>query len=118
MPMCNKDNIMYEASSWDFGQYSDACYKKYGVRVKRDDLAILEYGGKKALYTNIIFTNGLLDPWSGGGFLVTASSAYAFLLPNSAHHLELRASNPADPASVRDVREKIKDVISQWIKVA
>lgn len=116
MPMCTSNNAMYDASAWDFSAYSDECFKKFGVRVGRDDLATMEYGGKTALYTNVIFTNGLLDPWSGGGFLVSASSAYAMLLPNAAHHLDLRASNPADPDSVVDARKKICKIISHWIK--
>ncbi|GJQ72873.1 hypothetical protein Trydic_g1521 [Trypoxylus dichotomus] len=116
MPMCTKNNPMLETSEWNFEKYADSCFKKYGTRPTREDLAELEYGGKNALYTNVIFTNGLLDPWSGGGFLVSGTTAYAILLPNSAHHQELRASNPSDPPSVVEVRQRIEDIISNWIK--
>jgi hypothetical protein len=51
--------------------------------------------------TNIIFSNGQLDPWSAGGVLKQVSPDVVILyLLNAAHHLDLRTPNPADDISV------------------
>ncbi|XP_071050411.1 lysosomal Pro-X carboxypeptidase-like isoform X2 [Onthophagus taurus] len=59
MPMCIKDNEMFEKSSWNFTNFSEYCYKHYGFKTYRQDLPILEYGGKDAEYNNVVFTNEL-----------------------------------------------------------
>ncbi|KAF2896876.1 hypothetical protein ILUMI_09299 [Ignelater luminosus] len=118
MPMCSGDLDMFENESWNFTKYAEDCYKKWKVGVRRADSVVLEYGGKDLKTTsNIIFSNGLLDPWSGGGVLNDASdSVLAVVMPDVAHHLDLRASNPADPSSVRNARKFYIRVISEWLQ--
>ncbi|XP_068083135.1 lysosomal Pro-X carboxypeptidase isoform X2 [Anabrus simplex] len=118
MPMCSDGrHDMFEKKAWDFTQYSDTCYKKWKVR-PQPDLAVKIYGGKDISTTsNIIFSNGLLDPWSSGGVLRSMStSVRAVIIPEGAHHLDLRASNPADPTSVIEARRAYQYFISTWIK--
>lgn len=118
MPMCNEDNVMFERFDWNLQTYRENCQKKFGVAFTRDDDAVLQYGGKTAPYSNVIFTNGLLDPWSAGGMLQTSlPSVYSILIPNSAHHLDLRASNPADPQMVSTARRDIENILKNWIKM-
>ena len=63
------------------------------------------------------FSNGLLDPWSSGGVLKSQSdSVVAIVIPNGAHHLDLRGSNKADPADVISARNLEKKYIASWIK--
>lgn len=65
----------------------------------------------------IFFSNGLLDPWSSGGVLKSQSdSVVAIVIPNGAHHLDLRGSNKADPADVISARNLEKKYIASWIK--
>jgi len=67
-------------------------------------------------FSNIVFSNGLLDPWSGGGVLQNISnSVLAFIIPNGAHHLDLMWSNPADPQDVISVRAMEENQIRNWI---
>ena len=49
-------------------------------------------------YSRIFFANGELDPWHAGGLLESVSdSIIAHVMPDCAHHLDLRLPNPADP---------------------
>lgn len=69
-----------------------------------------------ASITNIVFSNGLLDPWSGGGVLRSSNeNVKIVLIPEGAHHLDLRASNPADPASVTRARAVHVQNIQKWL---
>lgn len=66
--------------------------------------------------SNIIFSNGLLDPWSGGGVLRTSNNLVKLvIIPEGAHHLDLRAANKADPESVKVARQIELDTIKEWI---
>lgn len=64
----------------------------------------------------VFYSNGLLDPWSSGGVLYNVSSSTAaVIIPEGAHHLDLRESNPADPFSVRTARKFHRKFIRRWL---
>ena len=63
-------------------------------------------------------SNGLRDPWSSGGVTKNIGDLVTVLIPEGAHHLDLRASNPLDPKSVIDARNTHKDNIRKWINQA
>lgn len=64
-----------------------------------------------------MFSNGLLDPWSSGGVVRNlSSSAVAIIIPEGAHHLDLRSSDTNDPYSVVLTRKYHRYFIKQWIK--
>lgn len=70
MPMCsNGVEDMFEPSPWNFTKYAETCHKKYNV-YPRPQGARVEYGGDRLkAASNIVFSNGLLDPWAGGELL-------------------------------------------------
>ncbi|KAJ9587100.1 hypothetical protein L9F63_028326 [Diploptera punctata] len=108
---------MFEPSVWDFAKFSEECYDTW--KVKPDPYrAILMYGGKDiSTATNIVFSNGLLDPWTSGGVLSSVSpTTYAIIIPEGAHHLDLRGKNPNDPVSVQKARLFHKNRIRAWIR--
>lgn len=59
MPMCydgRKD--MFETSPWNFNEYSETCFKRWGVRPE-ENLIVNRYGGHDLSYaSNIVFSNG------------------------------------------------------------
>lgn len=67
-------------------------------------------------FLTFIHSNGNLDPWSTGGVLWNVSdSVVSVIIPEGAHHLDLRGSNPNDPESVIDARRVEKEFIKTWI---
>ncbi|XP_052126372.1 lysosomal Pro-X carboxypeptidase-like [Frankliniella occidentalis] len=118
MPMCSDGRSdMFERAPWNEAEYSKACFATWKVRPKFN-MTLWEFGGRDLRgSSNIVFSNGLLDPWSAGGILRNMSdSVQAVLIPEGAHHLDLRSQNPADPASVRGARRLHRQHIRKWIK--
>lgn len=66
--------------------------------------------------SNIIFSNGELDPWHAGGVLEPVSDETVVIyIENSAHHLDLRLPNEADPATVTAARQLETEWIAKFI---
>ena len=81
------------------------------------------YGGYEipAKVTNVIFSNGLLDPWHGGGFYPSDAddpSNVFCVMPNGAHHGDLRAPEPDDPADITACRQLEEVTIGTWLAAA
>ncbi|EFN56397.1 hypothetical protein CHLNCDRAFT_144962 [Chlorella variabilis] len=97
------------------------CKDGWGVE-PRPLWATIEWGGKRlGAASNIVFSNGLLDPWSGGGVLANISQAndlVAVVIPEGAHHLDLMFSHPLDPPSVTAARAFEEHYIAKWIAQA
>lgn len=120
MPMCT-DGVadMFEPQPWNFQAFSDECYNQFGVR-PREDWAEIVYGGRNiSAHSNIIFSNGNLDPWMSGGVTRSLSeSLVAIMIDRGAHHLDLRYNNEFDPESVIKTRALEVSYFKQWIKQA
>lgn len=66
--------------------------------------------------SNIVFSNGLLDPWSGGGVLRSKTDKITIIIiPDAAHHLDLRAAHPNDPGTVQNARNMERMEIKKWL---
>lgn len=119
MPMCS-DNIndMFQKTDWDLSAYKKDCIQNFGT--SPDEFwEIKVFGGKEFSLqaTNIFFTNGHLDPWSGGGVVKSLSnSLIAYYLPNGAHHVDLRGSHPEDTSDIIEARDMAVSLIEQWIR--
>ncbi|CAG0893509.1 unnamed protein product [Cyprideis torosa] len=118
MPQCNTDTSgVFPNEPWNIESFAKACKENYGVTPRSYD-AIDTYGGsdlKSA--TNIIFSNGDLDPWAGYGVFQSPNpSIHIIKIKDGAHHLDLRASHPNDPRTVIKARNLEKQIIRKWIK--
>jgi lysosomal Pro-X carboxypeptidase len=110
--------------AFDEADVSAACAQYF--RAQPDpDWVELHFGGYSigdglSGASNIIFSNGLLDPWHGGGFLRQSAdpSLPVFLLEKGAHHYDLRGPHPEDTAEVTAVRAKEEAIIKGWIDAA
>ncbi|KAG6490763.1 hypothetical protein ZIOFF_052073 [Zingiber officinale] len=122
MPMSsNKDNSMFPEFDFDYAAYRDECVRDYGVR-PRPRWITTEFGGHDIKITlmkfgsNIIFSNGLLDPWSGGSVLQNISdSIIALVTELGAHHIDLRAATDEDPEWLVEQRYSEIELIKGWL---
>jgi len=93
------------------------------------------YGGLRiGSSSNIIFSNGLLDPWSSAGvYSVLSDATFAtfngttvqnitsdgsiksVILDLGAHHLDLMFSSPHDPPCANEARRIEDEHIGSWI---
>lgn len=119
----------------------------YGVPEKGDDWSFwldTVYGGTRLQYaSNLVYSNGNLDPWSPAGVTADAQraphgasrskasststssstskslsddgSVVSVVIDMGGHHLDLFWPTEQDPQSVRDVRELEKTHILKWI---
>lgn len=98
----------------------------YGTPEKIDSWAVWEdnvYGGKHLKYaTNIVFSNGNLDPWTPAGVSAeilkaagSDDSVIALLIDQGGHHVDLFAATEQDPPSVTEAREIEEEHIRRWI---
>jgi pimeloyl-ACP methyl ester carboxylesterase len=100
------------------------------------------YGGTRIeSHSNIVFSNGLLDPWSAAGVYIVNPTApdfqssssspeiglyiqnitktggmIALIMEYGGHHTDLMYDDPADPPSIRYARQVEKDYIELWIQ--
>ncbi|KAF0718531.1 Aste57867_1633 [Aphanomyces stellatus] len=118
MPM-DQDGVrdFYTPSRHNLTASQESCRREWGVEM-RPTWANTVYGGRQALEaaSNIVFTNGNFDPWSGTGVLESLSdSVVALTVDGGAHHLDFMFSHPLDTDSVRDVRREQKRHMRKWI---
>ncbi|KAJ0030575.1 hypothetical protein Pint_14538 [Pistacia integerrima] len=98
MPMTCSNKSMFPPSGFD---YKD---------VERIELALKRFG------SNIIFSNGMQDPWSRGGVLKNISSSIiALVTKKGAHHVDFRFETKDDPDWLVELRRQEVDIIQKWI---
>ena len=115
----NRTQIIIESSSPCSEEY--ARQGLYGVPKTADPFSIWEnvyYGGLDGPKgsSNIVFSNGMLDPWTAAGVTNNVSdSVVSVLLKYGGHHLDLFFPSENDPQCAIDARKLEKEHVVKWI---
>ncbi|CAH9110470.1 unnamed protein product [Cuscuta europaea] len=121
MPMITSNESMFPPSSYSYTDTERYCAMQYGVK-PRPHWAVTEFGGNgienvlKKFGSNIIFSNGMQDPWSRGSVLKNISdSIVALVTEKGAHHADFRHATKDDPDWLINQREKEIEILHKWI---
>ncbi|WCJ41673.1 Lysosomal Pro-X carboxypeptidase [Euphorbia peplus] len=121
MPIGHERNTMFQFDPFDMENFTKECFKLFGV-LPQPHWVTTYYGGhdiKLILHrfaSNIIFSNGLRDPYSSGGVLENISdSILAITTVNGTHSLDLQESREYDPDWLVMQRKTEIKIIQGWI---
>ncbi|KAF7098519.1 hypothetical protein CFC21_100255 [Triticum aestivum] len=121
MPTTVSNESMFPPFNFSYEERSERCLASYGVRPRMHWITT-EYGGHKIdkvlkrFGSNIIFSNGMRDPWSRGGVLKNISSSIiALVTEKGAHHLDFRSATKDDPDWVVEQRRQEVEIIHGWV---
>ncbi|XP_006573176.1 lysosomal Pro-X carboxypeptidase-like isoform X2 [Glycine soja] len=121
IPIGIGNDTMFEPIPFNLTRYAEGCKEQYGVS-PRPHWVTTYYGGHniklvlRRLGSNIIFSNGLRDPYSIGGVLDNISdSIVAVHTVNGSHCLDLLRANQSDPGWLVEQRKKEVKIIKRWI---
>ncbi|RVW76213.1 Lysosomal Pro-X carboxypeptidase [Vitis vinifera] len=112
------NDTMFPAAPFDFKEYADSCKYSYGVTprpigspvIMNIKLILKRFG------SNIIFSNGLRDPYSSGGVLEDIShSIIAVHTPRGSHCLDILPSTEDDPNWLVLQRNVEIEIIHGWL---
>ncbi|KAF7490169.1 Putative serine protease K12H4.7 [Sarcoptes scabiei] len=74
------------------------------------------YGSKNLQVTNVIFSNGMIDPWHALGILKSINpTAIPLLMQETAHCADLYPSSDSDPKSLRQARKTIRTYLTKFL---
>ncbi|XP_010254366.1 PREDICTED: lysosomal Pro-X carboxypeptidase-like isoform X1 [Nelumbo nucifera] len=118
-------DTMFQAEPFNLTSYKETCKGLYDLRLMPEPFWITsQFGGQQQdvklvlgrFGSNIIFSNGLRDPFSAGGVLESLSdSLVALPTAKGSHCLDIYAALPNDPDWLIVQRRSELKIISQWI---
>lgn len=71
--------------------------------------------------TNVVFSNGRLDPWSEMGVVnqqQAGPGVRVIMMDQAAHHLDLFFEHPLDPPDVLNARKVEMEMVEAWVDKA
>ncbi|RVW54370.1 Lysosomal Pro-X carboxypeptidase [Vitis vinifera] len=115
------NDTMFQAWPFDLNNHTKTCQDLFGV-TPRPRWITTEFGGHDIksvvgnFASNIIFSNGLRDPYSAGGVLQDISdSVVAIYTDKGAHCLDLSTPTATDPDWLVSQQEKEVKIIGLWL---
>ena len=116
---------MFFSQPWNVTEQVKRCNDVWGVTPKLRWADTLFGGRRLKSASNILFSNGALDPWSKLGVMRTTDfndvlndkkGMVAIELQNGAHHLDCFWSREHDSDELKQAREVERFWIGKWIK--
>ncbi|XP_010267352.1 PREDICTED: lysosomal Pro-X carboxypeptidase-like [Nelumbo nucifera] len=123
MPIGRGSNdTMFPSSPFDLKNYTKSCQDLYGVP-PRPHWITTQFGGHdirlvlQKFASNIIFSNGLKDPYSSGGVLANISDSIVAIYTNEGSHcMDLYQASAHDPKWLVMQRQLEIETIKGWIE--
>ena len=112
------DKSMFPPKQASYEFLFEHCLERFGVTPRPYQLVEKWNFGNLTDHSNILFTNGLQDIWSGGGILHNVSdTVLALTFPNGAHHSELTREGPTDRDTddIKAGHDQIKAILRLWL---
>ena len=111
---------MFPQRNWSIEWLEQHCKSRFGVTPAPYDM-VRQWKFDRLAETNvtrIVFTNGLKDGWSVGGFVSDLSDSLPVLnFPNGAHHSDLSGRGPSDK-DTEDIQEGFRTIaklLGKWL---
>ncbi|KAL8237099.1 hypothetical protein R6Q59_018180 [Mikania micrantha] len=122
MPFGRGENdTMFQADPFDLDEYTKECQQVFGV-TPRPYWIPIEFGGHgiktvlEKFASNIIFSNGLRDPYSSGGVLQNISDTVVAIYTQEGHHcLDINTPLDSDPDWLIAQRDAVINIIQGWL---
>ncbi|XP_010031434.2 lysosomal Pro-X carboxypeptidase [Eucalyptus grandis] len=121
IPMGITRNTMFPPKPFNLNSFSNACKSVFGVP-PRPHWVTTYFGGhdiKLILHrfaSNIIFSNGLQDPYSSGGVLKNISSTVvAIYTAKGSHTLDILGADKSDPDWLVEQRKTEVKIMKKWL---
>nr|GMD27269.1 lysosomal Pro-X carboxypeptidase-like [Ipomoea batatas] len=121
IPIAKGNDSMFNPAPFNLQRYSQFCIDNFGIP-PRPHWVTTYYGGHDIKFvlrnfgSNIIFSNGLRDPYSIAGVLENISDTIlAVYTQNGSHCLDLDGKRATDPNWLTEQRNKEIEIIQSWI---
>ncbi|WIA28862.1 hypothetical protein OEZ86_011388 [Tetradesmus obliquus] len=110
-------SMFWDQGPFDWQGVEEHCRQAWGV-VPTKFHSLVQHGGTDWRGTsNIVFSNGLYDPWSAFGVMANVSdSVVAVLIADGAHHSDLMYARPDDSAALTEARATIMQHVRRWVE--
>ena len=110
----NNRTDMFPPRSWGLTELTDYCERVWSVRPNATWWQNRFEKIRSSSY--IVFSNGGLDPWRGGGVLQNLSSSLvAVHVADGAHIYDLAGAHALDTKDVMEARHRIARLLTQWL---
>ncbi|KAI7839243.1 hypothetical protein COHA_006941 [Chlorella ohadii] len=123
-PSNGTTDMFFDMGAFNASFVDEFCRTQFGEAGPVPGFGVLplRWGARAADFataSNIIFSNGLLDPWSSGGFLSNLSdSLVAVVIPEAGHHVDLYWPEPEDLPQYAVARRQEKELLTKWLAEA
>ncbi|XP_013421400.1 thymus-specific serine protease [Lingula anatina] len=120
---CDEGSRCLFSHQMDFQSNLDICQSVFNIPgeevARRVDFTNAYYGADRPKGSRIVFVNGSIDPWHALSVLRNQSSTeVAIFINGTAHCANMESAVPQDPPALTQARQKISDIIGEWLRDA